>query len=230
MKKLFRLISTTVLLQYCSISAAIGIKNDFQIWNNITVMGTIKDQIKYWAEGQARFGQDASMLSQSIVRPGIGYQLTKESSIWAGYAWIYTNQPFAPTTTHENRIWQQFLWVKNYEWIKVFSRTRLEQRFVDRVSSVGWRLRQFGRLQMPFKKAPKFFLSSMEEVFIRLNNTANNGNNSGFDQNRLFFGIGVTPTKNWLLEVGYQNHIIRILNGPNYQGNYLAMNLIGNFT
>lgn len=224
LKNIRKIIICAILLCASTVQAS----SDFQSWNNITITGTLNNKIKYWAEGQARIGDNASRLSQSILRPGLGYQVNQQSSIWAGYAWIYTNKPFAQIATDEHRIWQQFLWIKDYQWIKAFLRTRLEQRFIDRVSTTGWRFRQFGRLQLPMHHNPKYFISATEEVFVKLNNTSTNGSNRGFDQNRLFFGIGLYPLKNWLFEIGYQNHIIRNISGPNYRGNYVAMNLIGN--
>ncbi len=226
--KIKKLIGLLLLLSSTSVFS--NTNNDFQSWNNITVTGALSNNYRYWVEGQGRFGSDVSRLSQSILRSGIGYQLDKQNSIWAGYAWIYTTAPFASRIIHEHRIWQQYLWVKSYDKFRAFARTRLEQRFIENVSNVGLRFRQFGRLQLPIQKGSNVFVSATEEVFIRLNNTSGNVNNKGFDQNRLFVGIGFNPSKKWLLEVGYQNHLVRRSNSSNYQGNYIAMNLIGNLS
>lgn len=216
------------MLTVLALSGIARANSDFQSWNNIAMIGSLKNKLKYWFEAQGRFGDDASRLSQSIIRPGIGYEIDSQNSIWAGYAWIYTNRPFAATGTDEQRIWQQYLWNKDFNWIKTFSRTRLEQRFIENVSTAGWRLRQFGRVQLPIGAHRQFFVAATEELFIKLNNTAKSGSNKGFDQNRLFVGVGGYPLKNWLFEMGYQNHIINSHNGPNYHGNYIAMNLVGN--
>jgi len=204
--------------------------SDFQSWNNITVTGALKDNVSYWAEAQARFGEDISRLSQSIVRPGIGYQLDKKNSIWAGYAWIYTTEPFASDAVHEHRIWQQYIRNNDYNWIKTSSRTRLEQRFISNVSTVGWRLRQFLGLQLPIKQMNNVFISATEEVFIRLNNTMNDGSNKGFDQNRLFLGLGFKLANNWSLEAGYQNQLINQANASNFSGSTISAILKGNLS
>jgi len=210
-------------------SAATLPTSDFQIWGNVTAMGPVSGKVRYWLEGQGRFGDDASSLSQLLLRPGIGYVLNNTSSLWIGYAYINTRFPFSSQSSDENRIWQQFLWVKDQSWGRIFSRTRLEQRFIDSVSTTGWRFRQFVRMQRPFKSNNKAFIALTEEMFVQLNNTLKQASNRGFDQNRIFAGIGFLPNTNTLFEVGYQNQTIRRINTSNYSGNYLATNLIFNF-
>ena len=204
-------------------------RTDFQSWNNFTLMGPINGNVRYWFDGQIRIGNDASRLSQSIARPGIGYQLNKESSLWAGYAWIYTARPFTPIVVHEHRTWQQFLWVKDIAPFKVFSRTRLEQRFIENVPRTGWRVRQFFRAQLPISEQHSFFVSAIDEVFVRINNSRPFGNDRGFDQNRLFLGVGFLPAKHWLAELGYQNQYIRRVGISNFRGNYVMLTVIGNY-
>jgi Protein of unknown function (DUF2490) len=203
--------------------------SDFQYWNQTTAIGPLTEKTRYWLEEQARVGNDVSRLSQMILRPGFGYVLSENGTIWLGFAYIYTQFPFAPRRVDENRIWQQFLWIRDYDWGRVFSRTRLEQRFLDTISTTGWRFRQFARVQISFKNNEKAFISTMEELFVHINNTLRQGSNRGFDQNRFFVGIGFFANKNTLMEVGYQNQYIRRINSQNYFGSYLATNVIFNF-
>lgn len=214
---------------YLLLSAdALAARNsDFQSWNNLTVMAPLSGKIRYWLEAQGRLGMNVSSLSQSLLRPGIGYQINKESSIWTGYAWVYTKKPFSQHSLNEHRLWQQYLWIKDYSWIRGFSRTRLEQRFIENVSRTGWRFRQFFRLQLPLNDN-QYFLSANEEVFLRLNNTSNTINNRGFDQNRVFVGLGFYPWKSWLLEAGYQNQLINRPSIRHFIGNSIVVNFIGN--
>ncbi len=204
-------------------------KQDFQFWGNVTAIGPLSGSVRYWLEGQGRFGDDATRISQLLVRPGIGYALNNTSSIWLGYAYINTQFPFTRAAVDENRIWQQYMWVNNYSWGRAISRTRLEQRFIESVTRTGWRFRQFARIERTFGKNSKAYVAIAEELFVQLNNTRIQGSNTGFDQNRIFIGVGYLPTRNVLFEVGYQNQYIRRINDSNYMGNYLASNLIFNF-
>lgn len=203
--------------------------HDVQLWSNFTSIGPLTTNTRYWLEGQTRIGDDISSLSQLLIRPGIGYVVNKNSTIWLGYAFINSQSPFAKQSVDENRLWQQFLWVRKYPWGKLFSRTRLEQRFIDGISTTGWRFRQFARVQHYLNKNRKTFISASEEVFIHLNNTLNKGSNRGFDQNRAFIGIGYLPNPNVLIEIGYQNQYIKRANTQNYVGNCIATNFIFNF-
>lgn len=224
-------IKTTLLALALLLPCQSFAKNqDLQSWNSVTLIGPIAGKFKYSFDIQQRIGMDVSKLSQSFIGPGIGYQLTPHSSIWLAYTWLYTYQPFTNRVTNEHRLWQQYLWIKNYHWIKVISRSRLEQQFIDRQSSVGWRYRQFARLQLPFKSTPNYFFSTSNEVFIRLKNTASVGSNRGFDQNRFFIGGGSLAIKNWLIEVGYMHNIINRNNAANFHGHYITVNLLGIFS
>jgi Protein of unknown function (DUF2490) len=72
---------------------------------------------------------------------------------------------------------------------------------------MGHRLRQMFRVTMPLESAPKFSLVGSNEVFMNLNRT-DWGARSGFDQNRLFVGVGYGATSKLRLEAGYLNQYV----------------------
>ncbi|KTD46642.1 hypothetical protein Lrub_1564 [Legionella rubrilucens] len=205
--------------------------HDMQVWANLTANGPLSSKtpkIKYWLEAQPRFGEDVSRLSQVLLRPGLGYALTPTTSIWAGYAWIYTTLPFASPSFDENRTWQQLLWSRKFNTVRLVSRTRLEQRFIQQNIHVAWRLRQFFKAEIPLPKQPAFTGIVSNEVFIHLNDF-NRNNNQGFDQNRFFVGVGKELTRHVKAEAGYLNQTIRRVNSADYSGNYLSLNVLCNF-
>jgi len=64
--------------------------SDFGVWGAATATGNFGfvnpdnptlSKVKWWAEGQGRFADDASKFSQAIVRPGIGYQLNDKMTV-----------------------------------------------------------------------------------------------------------------------------------------------------
>jgi len=207
---------------------------DFQTWGSVTAIGNFDvlnpklKNFKYWLEGQGRFGNDTSTFSQGILRTGLGFDLNKNTSIWLGYAWIPTDEPFTKNSFDENRIWQQLLWNKKYAFASVMSRSRLEQRFVPTGSDVGWRVRQMFKASIPLSFAPSFSLVASEEIFINLNNT-NWGANDGFDQNRIFAGIGFNFDKNTKTEIGYMNQYIHKATGQDQMNHLLSVNLFLTF-
>lgn len=200
---------------------------DFQSWNRMLITGPLAPNFKFWFEAQGRFGDDVSRLSQAIIRPAVGYKLSNNSSLWLGYAWITTQQPFAPIVIDENRIWQQWIWTPSIGDITVLTRTRLEQRFIERVSPTLWRIRQLLGIKFDLPSNSKFFIDANDEFFMHLNKLFSNrsGLPTYFDQNRFFIGLGVKASPSVELTIGYLNqHINRRLRA-NYTGDYLAMNL-----
>ena len=224
---------------------------DFGVWGAATATGNFGflnpdnptlAKVKWWAEGQGRFADDASKFSQAIVRPGIGYQLTPTMSVWAGYAWTPTTTPYVGNTYDEHRAWQQFIYADTYSWGKFQSRSRLEERFVpDHIGSarnpgdgnpnnaswVGYRYRHLLKASIPLKFAPGFSYIVQSEAFVGLNDT-DWVPRQGFDQNRFFTGVGYAFTKNITGEIGYMNQYI-IRRGANYMGHNLVVNLLANF-
>ena len=203
-------------------------ENDLQSWNIIT-MTKSQSYLTYSLESQLRFGDDTSRLSQAIIRPSIGYELTKQHSLWLGYGWIYTTKPFSNQSFDEHRLWQQYLFMQEYALGKISVRTRLEERFIEGTSKTGFRLRELIKIQRPFVHTMPFYIVGSNEIFIQVNNTIKTGNNSGFEQNRLFIGFGFYPEKKWSLELGYQSQIINRIGQPTFNGNAIIVNLLGAF-
>ena len=184
--------------------------DDFGAWGAVQGQGSFinsdseASKWQWWMEGQGRLFNDASRLEQSIIRPGIGYKLSNQVSIWLGYAWINTS-PLGEDDTDEHRIWQQLSWNDAYSWGNLATRTRMEQRLLNNGNDTGWRFRQFLKYTHPlFSK--RVYLSLWDEAFININST-DWGANSGFGQNRVFAGLGlfIDAKRRYRFELGYMN-------------------------
>lgn len=178
-------------------------------------------RFKYWLEGQQRLGDDSSRFTQSLIRPGIGYDLTDNTSLWLGYAWIMTRAPLTTNPFEENQIWQQLLWVKSMDYLTLRSRTRTEQRFF-RNATVGYRIRQLAKFSVPLKSS-KFSLVAFDECFWNLNR-----NDKGFRQNRAFVGLGYHFNSTITGEFGFMNQYIFRNRIPNFSANILFLSIIMN--
>ncbi len=112
-------------------------KEDFQTWGNITATGSLDvfdpnlSKYRYWLEGQGRFGNDTSQVSQGMLRTGLGYAISETLTMWLGYAFIPTEEPFVREPFDEHRIWQQLLWNHTFSFGTFSSRSRLEERFMQ---------------------------------------------------------------------------------------------------
>lgn len=204
--------------------------DDFGVWGAIQGQGSFThssleaSKWQWWMEGQARWFNDASHLGQSIIRPGVGYKLSDQVSIWLGYAWIRTS-PLAKEQTDEHRIWQQLSWNKTYHWGKIATRTRLEQRFLNTGNDTGWRFRQFLKYTHPLY-TDRIYLSLWDEIFVNFNDT-DWGADSGFGQNRLFagFGVFIDSKKHYRFELGYLNQFVSRESQDDLMNHLISANL-----
>ena len=167
-------------------------------------------RLKWWFDGHYRLFDDTDGFGQSIVRPGIGFDICENSALWAGYGWIRTS-PIRGDDIDEHRIWQQWTWSRSAAPFKVAARTRFEQRLIESAGDTGLRLRQFVRAQKDLGPGPCSTRTFVvwDELFIALNDT-DWGQRSGFDQNRIFVGFGFKKhhSSTWRVEVGYMNQSI----------------------
>jgi|SaaInlStandDraft_4_1057021.scaffolds.fasta_scaffold03259_7 hypothetical protein len=228
MKMIFPLICVLAILPWSNATAEIVDK--FGIWGAIQGQGSFTHadselrKWQWWMEGQGRWFNNASQQGQSIVRPGIGYKLSDQVSVWLGYAWVRT-YPERQDHTDEHRIWQQLSWNKLYSWGGLATRTRLEQRFLNTGNDAGWRFRQFLKYTYPIF-SERIYLSLWDEVFVNMNST-DWGAKSGFGQNRLFTGLGffVDSKQHYRFELGYINQFVNLESQNNQMDHLISGSL-----
>ena len=198
-------------------TASSQVVDDVGQWNAVLTQGKLGEdpnsRLKWWFDGHLRFTEDADGFNQSIVRPGIGWGLSDNSALWAGYGWIRTS-PLSGDDFDEHRIWQQWTWSKQLDPFKIATRSRFEQRLVETGDDTGLRWRQFFRIQKSLPTSRPLTLVCWDEIFIGLNDT-DWGQRSGFDQNRVFVGFGMKRCQHskWRTEIGYMHQAIN-QNGP----------------
>lgn len=140
-------------------------------------------------------------LEQLLLRTGLGYNLGDKSNILLGYGYIngenYSEDTSQKRTSHEHRIYQQFITKQNVGRLKLQHRYRFEQRFLK--DDFKTRFRYFLGLNLPVKNS-KYYLSVYNEIFL-------NGESAVFDRNRIYGGLGYQLKKNWKIELGYMNQV-----------------------
>ena len=182
-------------------------------------------QLRWWLEVQGRFSDDLNGYGQSIVRPGLGWAVSNDLSVWLGYGWIH-DRPALGDDFNEHRIWQQVLWNHAFEHVGLQSRTRLEQRFVSSGDDLGVRFRQFVKLAYPFPVLQRLAVAGYGEIFLNFND-ADWGANAGLDQTRAFLGL------NWKFdekgrvagELGYLNRYSYRKNAGDRMDHLLSINI-----
>lgn len=182
--------------------------------------------LRWWFDGQARFLDDAGGFNQSLVRPGLGYAVAEDHTLWAGYAWVRTS-PAAPADEFdEHRLWQQWTYTPKLDRYSFLFRSRLEERWVETGNDVGLRFRQMVRAQYRLTDTPQWSLVAWDEAFFHLNDT-DWGARAGFDQNRAFVGVAfkADPDARTRVEVGYLNQYIYRRGGTDAMNHILSLNL-----
>lgn len=181
--------------------------------------------LRWWFDAHYRMRDDSGGFNQSIVRPGLGYALTDEQAIWAGYGWIRTSPTSGANDFDEHRLWQQWTAAPSIGDWKFLHRSRFEQRWLEIGDDVGLRWRQLFRAQRILSDCPQWSLIGWDEAFFHLNDT-DWGAESGFDQNRAFIGFGFKrcPHAPVRTEIGYLNQFVNRQGGLDGMNHILSIN------
>lgn len=183
----------------------------------------LTESVNSFVDIQPRFtindisGGKNNALDTLLLRGALGFQITPNIELYQGYAYIPSYDP----KNVEHRSFQELFIKQPLKNNALAHRFRFEQRFIDSADETAYRLRYFGRYVRPLKAwHPSLSLAINEEIFINLND-ADNGPQSGFDQNRLFVGLNYRINHSLAYEFGYQNQIINVLSNSNNVMNHI---------
>ncbi len=193
------------------IPAAFAAEEDTQLWAGAMAMvdvprGNDGRPLVIMADWQYRYADDASRLGQVTGRVSLGIRVRPTLVLSQGYAYAGTRAP-AGATLREHRPFQQALFriVGNGKGPTMIGRTRLEERFAEGSPDMGFRGRQMLRGTAPLGAG--FLAIGTAEVFVNLN-SVRWGPHRGFDQSRVFAGVGVPLARGVWIEAGYMNQYV----------------------
>lgn len=189
----------SVLFATTKVLADPHLEDDLGLWSPVYIYIPISEKVKGNFEINPRIQENITHINQLLVRPSLGYQLTKDLSVWQGYAWV-TN--YIPHFVNENRIWQQIFYEKEIGRFILSSRSRLEERFIENVHGVPVRFRNMFRVQYSLDKNKDWAFVIYDEPFINIG-THFEGPQSGIDQNRFFTGLNKKINQYTNIEGGY---------------------------
>ena len=190
-----------------SATPALAQNHDVQQWTLLVAQGRIADDIVVQAEVQPRLTNDARRLGQFQLSPSIGYQVSKKTTVFAGYMFVHTD-PVDRPATDENRIYQHVIYpVGKIGGVSLTARTRLEERMVVGAESLAIRFRQQLRGQVPLKGQSSLKLVVWSEVFYNLND-ADWGPRAGFDRWRNLIGVDIPIAQGLMIEPAYLDQIV----------------------
>lgn len=204
------LAAVTAIISLCAAPSPARAERELHEWAPVVVQGPLSKRLLGYLELQTRVGDEMRHLERAFVRPAIGYRLTRNVSVWQGYAFV---PQFKPTEGHEHRLFQQLLVTGKSGKTALINRTRLEERFIHGAGGTSVRARHLVRALHPVSKDRRWLLVGSNETFFNLNSVPV-GPKAGFDQNRLYFGIGRQVNKKVLVEAGYLWSHINTPSGP----------------
>ena len=194
-----------VILLFIVPTSLLAQPSDFGNWLIYFGDKKINDRFNWHYEAQYRNYNFIGDTEQLLLRTGLGYNLTeKNNNIHLGYAFIY-NEPYIGDTDEktnfvEHRTYQQFITRQTFGRFALQHRYRFEQRFFD--DDFRLRLRYFLALNIALSKKQMadntLYFSTYNEIFINTEQTY-------FDRNRLYGGLGYRFSKNVRAEIGIMN-------------------------
>lgn len=153
---------------------------------------------------------------QLVVRAGLNYYFNARTILTAGYGFMYS-EPSADdviaTRLRENQIWQQFIMRHRTRAIFWEHRYRLEQRFMNNLTTgrsfLDHRVRYRFQVIFPFYTISPhlrhFFFVANDEIFLNLGRSTTA---EIFDRNRFFTGLGFQISPKFNIRAGYMNQYI----------------------
>lgn len=196
--------------------------DDFQQWLGYSAKLKLSDEFELQNETQARFSDDRDGLFQIQSSLLLGYQVTSNITVAAGYLHSpnYTSGDFV---SMERRLREQISF-DNFAKLgpaKLGARLRLEQRWRDDRPGTAWRMRPQLKVSVPLgdKRAPSLILA--EEAFINLNSTSFQ-DRDGLERLRTSALVSLPLSTAVKLESGYINQYRFVPGGPDNAEHVLA--------
>lgn len=205
-----------------------ALADDFQQWVGYSAKVDLSDKVNLQHETQFRFSNDRNGLFQIQSSLLVGYKLTPDVVVAAGYLHspAYSAGDF---TSMERRFREQITFdeLARIGGAKLGGRLRFEQRWRDDQDGTAWRVRPSAKLTVPLgdKQDPSLVLS--EEAFFNLNTTPLQ-RKEGLERLRTTALLSVPVAKALKLEGGYIHQHRFVTNAPNVDEHVL--NVMLNFS
>jgi hypothetical protein len=213
-------------LVLCNATATLAAE-DSQLWVGGTANVKLADKWRLSQEVTTKFSDNRSGLYDIESHTLLGYKLSKNVTIWAGY----THNPQydgGDFRVLERRAREQVTFdnLAQFGKAKLSARMRLEQRWRQNSDGTGWRARPYAKLSIPV--TGKTSLVASHESFVNLNTTSFQ-RTEGYDRMRNLVGISVPLSKTFGLEAGYLNQHGFVRKGPDTTDHVASFSLSANF-
>ena len=176
---------------------------------------------RYWLDAQARYPDFGNDINELLIRPGIGYDVSPNVSVFVGYA-RFRSHTAADTTVTEDRFWQHLAWrFRRWDSASLSMRFRLEQRSLSTGDDTGLLMRYQLKYRRKLSHGGSTEFVASIEPFFDLRDT-DYGADAGLSQNRAYLGFGWRLGDKSSVDLGYQNQYFFVDSGRDRSVN-LAM-------
>lgn len=177
-------------------------QNDLGLWTPIFFNAPIRGRWWGYFEANPRINENVSKFDQLLIRPALGYRFSRNGYIYNGFCWASNYNLPKVSMGNEYRIFQQAVFKNELGKLTLNNRTRLEERLFDYINGCSVRARHYIRGAYPIGRT-NWYLVGSEELFVNLNSLRTDLK-AGFEQNRLYGGLGRNINKHTSVEIGYQ--------------------------
>lgn len=193
--------------------------SDVQVWNAFKAEQRWSARWSTSLDGQLRLQDNVSQFSALVLDAAAFHHAGDRFKLGAGFQ--YTVAP--PGRTDEQAPWQSVSYAHQLFGASASTTLRLDERLRDDVDGVLPRLRLGSRLTYPLDG--KWYLAASEEVRFNLRDTGA-GPVSGFEQNRLYGGVGRRIDDFARIEIGYLWRYERERDKPGRSDNVVQLQIV----
>jgi hypothetical protein len=202
----------------CTAPAAADTESDVQQWTSVRINHPIGDRWAVSLASEVRFDDDVSDYKSFSLKPAVHVAFARHWHLGLGYK--YEDKDGG---SDEQAAWQEAAFAQSFGKLALGHRLRLEERFIEGIGGVIARSRYRLKAAHPLWSSPWYLVGS-EEVLVNLNNQGE-GPVSGFEQNRLFAGLGLHLGRHVRAELGYLWRFERERSGPDRSDHIISLSL-----
>ena len=191
-----RLVVVMLLTGFLEVPAARAADQDVQMWFPVQIIHPFGEAWTVSMQTELRLQDSLHEFSELVLKPGLHYHPNESWTFSVGYKFQDKYE-----SSNEQDAWEEVSFNKKLGDLVTGYQLRFEQRFIDNISGVIHRARFLTHASYPICEGP-YYLTGFGAVRFNLNDK-HEGPVHGFEQSRVFFGLGRHIGDHVQFEAGY---------------------------
>ena len=209
---------TMFVVWFGSPGTAVAAEQEYNHWSLIRFDHRFDDDWGAQFQTEVRMKDNISRFGEWIVKPSVVRHFSESVSIALGYKHIDKSRE-----ANEQDIWQELILKHPFNILSFTHQVRLEERFINGISGVIPRLRYLVAVTYPLSS--DLYLAASQATRFNLVSKGT-GPVGGFEQNRLYFGVGLELSAHTKFETGYLWRYERQRSGPDKSDHVLRFQVL----